>query len=113
MQLLNKLDLRGLIEMSAAVVMETSAGGMNMSAAYVDEGMICSGFALGHFSFEGHFDTTDAILAKERFALSKEMNVYVAANREGAVILRSDRIDIIGQVYLISHAQIHRLAETV
>jgi len=79
MQLLNKLDLRGLIEISAAVVMGTSAGGMNMSAAYVDEGMICSGLALGHFSFEGHFDTTDAILAKERFALSKEMNVYVRA----------------------------------
>ncbi len=110
MQLITQLELQDLIKDSPAVVMGTSAGGMNMSKSYVDEGKIYSGLALGPFSFEAHFDYADIGLVNERFALSKEMNVYVAADQDGAVIVKGEKIEIIGNVYLVAHSQIHQLA---
>lgn len=112
MELLIKFELQDLIKKSDAVVMGASAGGMNMSESYVDEGKVYAGLALNHFSFEAHFDYADIMLVKERFTLSKEMNVYVAADKEGAVIVTGSNIDIIGNVYLVSHSQINKLAET-
>jgi cyanophycinase len=112
MELLRKFELRDLIKKSDALVMGASAGGMNMSESYVDEGKVYAGLALNHFSFEAHFDYADIMLVKERFTLSKEMNVYVAADQDGAVIVRGSNIDIIGNVYLVSHSQINKLAET-
>lgn len=113
MQLLTKYDLPDLIKMSHSVVMGTSAGGMNMSKAYVDEGKIYEGMGLNHFSFEAHFDYANIVLVKERFALSEIMDVYVAAEKDGVLRVRGSQIDIIGNVYLISHTDILKLEETM
>ncbi len=113
MQLLTKYELLNLINKSNGVVMGTSAGGMNMSEAYVDGSKVYEGMALNHFSFEAHFDHDNIELVKERFTLSEKMDIYVAAEKDGAVRVRESQIDIIGNVYLISQSEILKLAETI
>lgn len=110
--LLEKYELLDLIKKSNAVVMGTSAGGMNMSNEYVDDGTIYKGMALNNFSFEAHFDYDNITLLEERFLLSEKMDVYVAANKNGAVRVKESKIDIIGNVYLICNSKIEKLVET-
>lgn len=111
--LLAEYGLTDFIKKSNAVVMGTSAGGMNMSQAYVDEGAIYEGIALNHFSFEAHFDHDNTQLIEERFPLSEKMNVYVAADQDGALRVKGSKMDIIGNVYLISQSKIQKLVETL
>ncbi len=111
--LLTECELSDLIKKSNAVVMGTSAGGMNMSNEYVDECTIYEGMALNDFSFEAHFDHDNTALIEERFPLSEKMDVYVAADQDGAVRVKGSKIDIIGNVYLISHSKIQKLVETL
>lgn len=112
-RLLTEYELSDLIKKSNAVVMGTSAGGMNMSDEYVDECTIYEGMALNNFSFEAHFDHDNTALIEERFPLSEKMDVYVAADKDGAVRVKGSKIDIIGNVYLISHSKIRKLVETL
>lgn len=112
MQLLTTLELKDLIKESEAVVMGTSAGGMNMSEVYIDEERIFKGLALHPFAFEAHFNYADKMLLKERFVLSNEINLYVAADEDGAVMVIGNAIGIIGNVYLVSHSQLNKLAQT-
>lgn len=113
MHLLMEYELSDLIKKSNAVVMGTSAGGMNMCDEYVDEGNVYEGMALNYFSFEAHFDHNNAALIEERFPLSEKMDIYVAADKDGAVRVKDDKIDIIGNVYLISRSKIQKLVETL
>jgi len=69
------------------------------------------GMALNHFSFEAHFDHDNTALIEERFP--KKMDIYVAADKDGAVRVKGIKIDIIGNVYLISHSKIQKLVETL
>jgi cyanophycinase len=111
--LLTEYELSDLIKKSNAVVVGTSAGGMNMSDEYVDECTVYEGMALNHFSFEAHFDHDSTALIEERFPLSEKMDIYVAADKDGAVRVKGSKIDIIGNVYLISHSKIQKLVETL
>ncbi|MNI54331.1 Peptidase family S51 [compost metagenome] len=110
--LLIKNGLWDLLKISNAVVMGTSAGGMNMSDEYLDEGTVYEGMALNHFSFEAHFDHYNTEKIEERFPLSEKINIYVAADQDGAVRVKDGKIDIIGNVYLISRSKIQKLVET-
>lgn len=113
MRLLKEYALVDLIEKSKALVMGTSAGGMNMSDEYFDEGRIYRGLALDKFSFEAHFDYANKALIEERRILSEKMVIYVAADKEGALRVRAGKLDIIGNVYLISQSDIQKLVETI
>lgn len=113
MRLLKEYALVDLIEKSKALVMGTSAGGMNMSDEYFDEGRIYSGLALDKFSFEAHFDYANKALIEERRILSEKMAIYVAADKEGALRVQAGKLDIIGNVYLISQSDIQKLVETI
>ena len=113
MRLLKEYALVDLIEKSKALVMGTSAGGMNMSDEYFDEGRIYRGLALDKFSFEAHFDYANKALIEERRILSEKMAIYVAADKEGALRVRAGKLDIIGNVYLISQSDIQKLVETI
>ncbi len=113
MRLLKEYALVDLIEKSKALVMGTSAGGMNMSDEYFDEGRIYRGLALDKISFEAHFDYANKALIEERCILSKKMAIYVAADKEGALRVRAGKLDIIGNVYLISQSDIQKLVETI
>lgn len=112
-QLLTEYELSDLIKKSNAVVMGTSAGGMNMSQKYLDKCTVYEGMALDRFSFEAHFDHDNTALVKERFALSEKIDIYVAADEDGAVRVKEGKIDIAGNVYLISHSKIQKLDETL
>ncbi|MNC16698.1 hypothetical protein D3C75_645590 [compost metagenome] len=69
--------------------------------------------ALNHFSFEAHYDHDNTAMIEERFPLSNKIDIYVAADKDGAVRVKGSKIDIIGNVYLISHSKIQKLAETL
>lgn len=111
--LLTKNELSDLIKKSNAVVMGTSAGGMNMSNKYLDECTVYEGMALHDFSFEAHFDHDNKALIEERFPLSDKMDIYVAADQDGAVRVKDNKIDIIGNLYIISNSKIQKLVETL
>ena len=121
--LLMEYDLSKLIKKSSAVVMGTSAGAINMSAKWLcskytgftgETSSICDGIGLDDFSVLSHFDLENNIeqIHGELTSLSEEMNVY-ASNKDCAVRVKGDKIDILGDVYLISHAKIQKLDETL
>jgi len=121
--LLIKYQLSDLIKKSRAVVMGTSAGAINMSAKWLcskytgykgEISTIYDGIGLDDFSVLSHFDLENNIaqIQSELFPLLEEMNVY-ASNKDCAVRVKGDKIDILGNVYLISHSKIQKLDETL
>lgn len=121
--ILVKYELSDLIKKSNAVVMGTSAGAINMSAKWVCskytgyEGEISSiyhGIGLDDFSILSHYDIENNIekIKEELAPLSEEMKVY-ASNKDCAVRLKGDKIDILGNVYLIYKSKIQKLDETL
>lgn len=110
-----------LIKKSRAVVIGASAGAINMSAKWLcsknfgDEiSAVYDGIGLDDFSVLSHFDLENnmALVHSELSPLSEEMNIY-ASNKDCAVRTKGDKIDILGDVYLISHSKIQKLDETL
>jgi peptidase E len=121
--LLIEYELSDLIKKSRAVVMGASAGAINMSAKWLcskytgyksEISSIYDGIGLDDFSVLSHFDLENNIaqIQGDLSPLSEEMNVY-ASNKDCAVRVKGDKIDILGNVYLISHSKIHKLDETL
>lgn len=110
------------IRKSEAVVLGASAGAINMSAKWlcsrnfgyeVEESSVYDGVGLDDFSVLSHFDLENNMdmVQKELSHLSKEMNIY-ASNKDCGIRVNGEKIDIFGDVYLISHAEIRKLDET-
>ncbi|GAA0391181.1 Type 1 glutamine amidotransferase-like domain-containing protein [Paenibacillus motobuensis] len=122
-EFLLEYELSDLIKKSRAVVIGASAGAINMSAKWlcsknfgyeVEISSVYNGIGLDDFSVLSHFDLENnmALLQDELASLSEEMNIY-ASNKDCAVRVKGDKIDIIGNVYLISHSKIQKLDETL
>ena len=120
---LMEYELSDLIKKSRAVVMGASAGAINMSAKWlcsknfgnkVEISSVYDGIGLDDFSVLSHFDLENniALVQSELSPLSEEMNIY-ASNKDCAVRIKGDKIDIFGNVYLISHSKIQKLDETL
>ncbi|WP_042472597.1 Type 1 glutamine amidotransferase-like domain-containing protein [Bacillus ndiopicus] len=116
-------EFSDLIKKSAAIVMGASAGAINMSAKWlcsknfgyqVETSSVYDGIGLDNFSVLSHFDLENniALVQDELSPLSEEINIY-ASNKDCAVRVKGDKIDIIGNVYLISHSKIQKLDETL
>ena len=116
-------ELSDTIKESNAVVMGASAGAINMSAKWicsknfgynVEESVVYDGIGLNHFSVLSHFDLENnmTMVQNELSVLSKEINIY-ASNKDCAVRVKGDKIDIFGDVYLISNAIMQKLEETI
>ena len=121
--ILIKYELSDLIKKSRAVVMGASAGAINMSAKWlcsknfgykVEISSVYDGIGLDDFSVLSHFDLENniALVQGELSPLSEETNIY-ASNKDCAVRVKGDKIDILGNVYLISHSKIQKLDETL
>lgn len=115
-------ELADAIRKSKAVVLGASAGAINMSAKWlcsrnfgyeVEESSIIKGMGLNDFSVLSHFNLENNMdmVRKELSLLSEEMNTY-ASNKDCGIRINGDRIDIFGDVYLISRAEIRKLDET-
>lgn len=115
--------LADLIQKSDAIVIGASAGAINMSAKWlcsrnfgyeVEESSIYGGIGLGNFSVLSHFDLENNIemVRSELSGLSEEMHVY-ASNKDCALRVKGGQLDILGDVYLISHSEIRKLDETI
>ncbi len=120
---LMEYELSDLIKKSRAVVMGASAGAINMSAKWlcsknlgykVEISSVYDGIGLDDFSVLSHFDLENniALVQGELSPLSEEMNIY-ASNKDCAVRRKGVKIDIFGNVYLISHSKIQKLDETL
>ena len=121
--ILIEYQLSDLIKKSKSVVIGTSAGAINMSAKWLcskctdcecDISSIYNGIGLDDFSVLSHCDLENNIeqIQRELSPLSEEMNVY-ASNKDCAVRVKGNKIDILGNVYLISHSKIQKLDETL
>lgn len=115
-------DLMDSIRSSKAIVLGASAGAINMSAKWlcskklgheVERSSVYDGIGLDNFSNLYHFDLENnmTLVHDELSPLSEEMNVF-ASNKDCAVRVKGDHIDIFGHVYLISRATILKLEET-
>ncbi|MFC5603919.1 Type 1 glutamine amidotransferase-like domain-containing protein [Sporosarcina koreensis] len=120
---LTEYELPNIIKESRAVVMGASAGAINMSAKWlcsknfgykVEISSVYEGIGLDDFSVLSHFDLENnlVLVQSELSPLSEEMNIY-ASNKDCAVRVKGDKIDILGDVYLISNSKIQKLDETL
>ncbi|WEA37338.1 Type 1 glutamine amidotransferase-like domain-containing protein [Lysinibacillus fusiformis] len=116
-------ELSDLIKKSRAVVMGASAGAINMSTKWlcsknfgypVEKSTLYDGIGLDNFSVLSHFDLENnmELVQDELSALSEEINIY-ASNKDCAVRVKGGNIDILGNVYLMSHSKIQKLDETL
>ncbi|MGE7596755.1 Type 1 glutamine amidotransferase-like domain-containing protein [Lysinibacillus fusiformis] len=116
-------ELLDLIKKSRAVVMGASAGAINMSTKWlcsknfgypVEKSTLYDGIGLDNFSILSHFDLENnmELVQDELSALSEEINIY-ASNKDCAVRVKGGNIDILGNVYLMSHSKIQKLDETL
>ncbi|GEL06215.1 Type 1 glutamine amidotransferase-like domain-containing protein [Rummeliibacillus stabekisii] len=120
---LKEYELLDEVKKSSAVVMGASAGAINMSAKWlcsknfgyeVETSFVYDGIGLDNFSVLSHFDLENNItLVKDELSpLSEKINIY-ASNKDCAVRVKGDKIDILGNVFLISHSKIQKLDETL
>ncbi|SDO68985.1 Type 1 glutamine amidotransferase-like domain-containing protein [Halobacillus aidingensis] len=120
---LMEYELSDWIKKSRAVVMGASAGAINMSAKWlcsknfgdeVEVSSVYEGIGLDEFSVLSHFDLENnmELVQRELSPLSEEINIY-ASNKDCAVRIKGDKIDIIGNVYLISKSKIQKLDKTL
>lgn len=116
-------ELSDLIKKSTAVVMGASAGAINMSAKWlcsknfgypVEKSSLYDGIGLDNFSVLSHFDLENNIelVQNELSPLSEELNIY-ASNKDCAVRVKGNSIDILGNVYVISQSKVKKLDETL
>ncbi len=116
-------ELSDLIKKSSAVVMGASAGAINMSTKWlcsknfgypVEKTTLYDGIGLDNFSVLSHFDLENnmGLVQDELSTLSEEINIY-ASNKDCAVRVKGGNIDILGNVYLMSHSKIQKLDETL
>ncbi len=120
---LMEYDLSASIKKSNAVVLGASAGAINMSAKWlcsknlgykVEAISVYDGIGLDNFSILSHFDLENniALVQNELSLLSEELNIY-ASNKDCAVRVKKDKIDVFGNVFLISDSKIQKLDETL
>ncbi|MFA1737840.1 Type 1 glutamine amidotransferase-like domain-containing protein [Lysinibacillus fusiformis] len=116
-------ELSNIIKKSTAVVLGASAGAINMSAKWlcsknfgypVEKSSLYDGIGLDNFSVLSHFDLENnmELVQDELSSLSEELNIY-ASNKDCAIRVKGDNVDILGNVYLISQSKIQKLDETL
>ena len=127
---LQDYELSAAIKRSdAKVVIGASAGGMNMSAKWVtsrhvpsysarhtnDDIKIYEGLGLDYFALESHAhcDSVRALADSDNtkynlLPLSNEIDVYVACE-ESTIRLKDEKLEVMGDVYLISQSQIQKM----
>lgn len=111
-------DLSKVIKYSKAVVLGTSAGAINMSVKWVSleekNNPEYTGIGFDDFSVLSHYDLENnwEYIVRELSPLSEEMKVY-ASNKNCAIRVKGNNMDILGDIYLISHSKIHKVDETL
>ncbi|MNI43775.1 hypothetical protein D3C73_981170 [compost metagenome] len=119
---LAEYELSDAIKNSNAFTIGASAGAINMSAKWlcsknggheVETSTIYDGIGFDRFAYESHSRLDYAALVQGYlFPLSEEIDVY-AAEQESAMRVKDGKIDIMGNVYLISHSKIQKVVETL
>ena len=120
---LDEYELAKPIKQSRAVILGASAGAINMSAKWicsknfgydVESSAIYDGIGLDDFAVLSHFNLENdlSMVQNELSSLSEEVTIY-ASNKDCAVRVKGGNIDIVGDVYLISHTKMQKLEETL
>ena len=120
---LDEYELAKPIKQSRAVILGASAGAINMSVKWicsnnfgydVERSTIYDGIGLDDFAVLSHFNLENdlSMVHNELSSLSEEVTIY-ASNKDCAVRVKGGNIDIVGDVYLISHTKMQKLEETL
>lgn len=121
--LLRTYDLFEIIKTSNAIVLGASAGAINMSKKWLfsnytgnnaGQHSLHHGVGFDDFSVLSHFDLENNLghIQDELSPLLEEMTVY-ASNKDCAIRVQSGRIDIVGQVNMVTTEEIKQLEETI
>ncbi|WP_058763519.1 Type 1 glutamine amidotransferase-like domain-containing protein [Exiguobacterium chiriqhucha] len=121
-QFIHEYDLIQSIQQSDAIVLGSSAGAINMSSSWlcspnmgydVTTSTIFQGVALNDFSVLSHFDLEQHmhVVKQELASFSEEISIYLS-NKDCALRVQGDQIDIFGNVYLYSNRNMTKLPET-
>lgn len=119
---LDDYEMPGWIKKSSAIVIGASAGAINMSAKWlcsknfgyeVEISSLYDGISLNNFSILSHFDLENnmALVQSELALLSEELDIY-ASNKDCTLRVKENKIDILGNVYLISRSRVQKMDET-
>lgn len=115
-QFLISYELNDVIKNSEGLVMGASAGGINMSRAWlcsrntgmdVESSQIYPGIALDAFFFcsKPQLTMNDTAMLEELLPLSQELPIYVASN-EAALRIKKDKVTTFGEIHLMCEGQI-------
>ncbi|MBP2002300.1 cyanophycinase [Paenibacillus shirakamiensis] len=117
---LAEYEIADAIKNSKTVVIGASAGAINMAAKWlcsknngykVETTTIYNGIGFDDFAYETHSKLDyGALVQGYLFPLSEKIDVY-ATEQESTMRVKDGKIDIIGNVYLISHSKIQKLVE--
>lgn len=121
-QFIHEYDLTQSIQQSDANVLGASAGAINMSSTLfcsptfgydIATPTIYHGLALHHFSVLSHFDLEHRMneVKQELAFLSEALPIYVS-NKDCAIRVQGNQIDIFGDVYLYANRNMTKLTET-
>lgn len=125
---LAEYELSAAIEAShATAILGASAGAMNMCAKFLSGEVdaqgkeiweVLGGLDLDHFVIETHSTIHDIealqksnLVQNGLMSLSKDFDVYIACE-ESTIRIKDGKMDIMGDVYLISDMQIRKMPET-
>ena len=110
-------------ESDAAVIMGVSAGAMNMSAKWIaskyismgsarytaGKSKVFDGLGLDNFALEAHINIDNSkLFENDLFPLSQTIDVY-AACYESVIRVKNGKIEVFGDVYLISESKLQKL----
>ncbi|MFN4214278.1 Type 1 glutamine amidotransferase-like domain-containing protein [Exiguobacterium sp.] len=120
---LYEYDLLELIQSNGGIVIGASAGAINMSSKWVcspnlghltSATTIYNGLAFHNFSVLSHFNLEHNmdVVKQELALLSDELPVFVS-NKDCAIRVQENRIEIFGDVYLYSQQNMTKLTERV
>ncbi|OGX80639.1 cyanophycinase [Exiguobacterium sp. SH31] len=120
---LHEYSLFEQVHTSEGVILGASAGAINMSSKWlcspnfgyeVASPIIYRGLALHNFSVLSHFDLENNmdVVKQELALLSTELPVYVS-NKDCAIRVQENRIDIFGDVFLYAYRNMTKLTETI
>lgn len=117
--LLAEYELSEKIRASNAVIIGTSAGAINMSSKWLhsnNDGVstIYHGVGLDDFSVLSHYDLENCIenIQSKLAPLLNDTKVY-ASNKDCAVRVKKGKVDILGDVYLVSQSMVEKLNVTL
>lgn len=119
-EFLEEYELKDLIKNCDGVVMGISAGAINMAEKSlctrdedIKETIVYDGIGLDDITVDPHFSPDKLeLIENDLFPLSNEMKIYGLCD-EGVIRVKDNKLDFLGDIYLISNSNIEKIEATL